>query len=192
MSDFTAIRGVSLTLKELLRQAITLSSDPQLNGVPIDLRSPKELSGVSVTTVSLWLYRVTRDADLLNRPPFRPSPNQQLTQPLPVHLYYLLTPISMQPEDEHVLLGRILQTFNDHTVAQGADLQDTLAGSSEHLRIALETLTVEELTRIWQALSEPYRTSVTYEVQVVNIDSDLEPQRTAPVQVREATYAEIV
>ena len=35
MSDFTAIRGVSLTLKELLRQAITLSSDPQLNGVPI-------------------------------------------------------------------------------------------------------------------------------------------------------------
>ena len=192
MSDFTAIRGVSHTLQEMLKQTITDNPDPQLNGVKIDLRSPMELSGNNATTASLWLYRVTRDPDLLNRPPFRPQPNQRLNQPLPIHLYYLVTPISTQPDDEQMLLGRLLQTFNDHAILQGADLKDTLTGGPEQLRLALEALTLEELTRIWHALGETYRTSVTYLVQVVNIDSDLEAQEIAPVEIRQTTYAEIL
>ncbi len=173
MSDFTAIRAVSLTLREILKQAITDSTEGQLAGVQIDLKSPKELAKSSTPVVSLWLYRVTRDGDLLNRPGGRPSPNQRLVQPLPIHLYYLITPISAQPGDTQVLLGRAMQALNDHASLQGADLQDSLAGSSEQLRVVFETLTLEELTRIWHSLEEPYRVSVTYEVQVVNIDSDL-------------------
>ena len=192
MSDFPAIRAVSHTLKDLLTEAITNNSDPQLNGVPIDLRSPKELGGGGPTTVSLWLYRVTRDPDLLNRPGQRPAPNQRQPQPLPIHLYYLLTPMSAQPDDEQVLLGKILQVFNDHAVLQGSDLKDELAGSAEHLRLTLETLTLEELTRIWYSLEEPYRISVTYLVQVVLIDSDIDALETSPVKIRETVYSEIV
>src|SRR5258708_26819518 len=124
MSDFTAIRAVSHTLLELLKQAITANPDPQLNSVQIDLRSPKELSSSKKTVVSLWLYRVTRDPDLLNRPGSRPAPNQRVIQPLPIHLYYLVTPMSPQPDDEQVLLGRVMQVFNDHTIVQTAHLQD--------------------------------------------------------------------
>ena len=47
MSDFTVIRAASDTLKSILETGITNSPDPQLNGVPIDLRSPS--SNVSVT-----------------------------------------------------------------------------------------------------------------------------------------------
>ncbi|HLJ46317.1 MAG TPA: DUF4255 domain-containing protein [Bryobacteraceae bacterium] len=192
MSDFTAIRAVSHTLKEVLRQAITESTEAQLSGVPIELRSPKELAKSTTPVVSLWLYRVTRDPDMLNRPGARPAPNQRVIQPLPIHLYYLITPISAQPGDLQVLLGRAMQALNDHASLQGADLQDSLAGSSEQLRVVFETLTLEELTRIWHSLEEPYRVSVTYEVQVVNIDSDLEPIEVSPVKVRQADYAEIV
>jgi hypothetical protein len=192
MSDFTAIRAVSLSLKGLLKHAITDNPDPQLSGVPIDLRSPKELSGAGATTVSLWLYRVARDPDALNRPGLRNAPNQRLYQPLPIHLYYLVTPMSAQPDDEQVLLGRVLQVCNDHAVLRGADLQDSLAGSDEQLRVTLETLSLEDLTRIWYSLSEPYRPSVTYEVQVVSIDSDLEPKQTPPVLTRETIYAEVL
>jgi hypothetical protein len=192
MSDFTAIRAVSHTLKEILKQAITDDSDPQLNGVLVDLRSPKELAEHSTTVVSLWLYRITRDPDLLNRPGARPAPNQRVNQPLPIHLYYLITPISTQPDDEQALLGRILQALNDHAIVKGSDLQDSLTGSDDQFRVAFETLTLEELTRIWHSLEEPYRPSLTYVVQVVNIDSDLEPAEVPPVKVREAQYAEVV
>ena len=43
MSEFTAIRAVSKTLQALLQQAITNSPNPQLQGVPIELASPREL-----------------------------------------------------------------------------------------------------------------------------------------------------
>jgi len=192
MSDFTAIRAVTKTLESALKENITNNPDPQLNGVPIDLRSPKEMRLAGASGVSLWLYRVTRDPDLLNRPPGRPTFGQVLHQALPIHLYYLITPLTGRPEDRQVLLGKVLQVFNDHAILRGSDLQDTLKGTAEELRMTLETLTLEELTRIWYSLSEPYDLSVTYAVQVIKIDSDLEPIKIAPVLSKRTTYAQIL
>lgn len=193
MSDFTAVRAVTETLFGILQAGITNSADPQLQGVPIDLRSPKEMREANgVTGVSLWLYRITRDADLLNRPPERISPNQYRRSVLPLHLYYLVTPLVTKPEDRQTLIGRVLQLFNDNSTLSGATLADSLAGSQEAFRVTLETLTLEELTRVWHSLAEPYDLSVSYEVQVVSIDSDLEAVEAQPVLVRQAGYAQIV
>lgn len=64
MSDYTALRAVSLTLKGLLEDHITHSTDAQLTGVPIDLRTPRELREANnQQAISLWLYRVARNAD---------------------------------------------------------------------------------------------------------------------------------
>jgi hypothetical protein len=164
-----------------------------LQGVPIDLRSTKEMrEDNGATGVSLWLYRITRDADFLNRPPERISPNQYRRSVLPLHLYYLVTPLVVKPEDRQTLIGRVLQLFNDNSTLSGALLADSLAGSQEAFRVTLETLTLEELTRVWHSLAEPYDLSVSYEVQVVSIDSDLEAVETQPVLVRQAGYAQIV
>jgi hypothetical protein len=193
MSDFTAVRAVTETLFGILQAGITNSADPQLQGVPIDLRSPKEMrEDNGATGVSLWLYRITRDADFLNRPPERISPNQYRRSVLPLHLYYLVTPLVVKPEDRQTLIGRVLQLFNDNSTLSGALLADSLAGSQEAFRVTLETLTLEELTRVWHSLAEPYDLSVSYEVQVVSIDSDLETVETQPVLVRQAGYAQIV
>ena len=86
----------------------------------------------------------------------------------------------------------MLQLFNDNSVLSGATLADSLAGSQEAFRVTLETLTLEELTRVWHSLAEPYDLSVSYEVQVVSIDSDLEAVQTPPVMVRQTGYAQIV
>jgi hypothetical protein len=193
MSDFTAVRAVTETLFGILQAGITNSADPQLQGVSIDLRSPKEMREANgVTGVSLWLYRITRDPDFLNLPPERISPNQYRRAALPLHLYYLVTPLVTKPEDRQTLIGRVLQLFNDNATLSGATLADSLAGSQEAFRVTLETLTLEELTRVWHSLAEPYDLSVSYEVQVVSIDSDLEAVETPPVLVRQAGYAQIV
>ncbi len=193
MSDYTVLSAVSGTLKELLKVNITQSSDAELNGVEIHLLSPKEMqeAGHSVG-ISLWLYKVTRMAEMLNEPPERIGQNQVARVPLPVLLFYLVTPMTRHPETRHTLLGRVLQVFYDHAILRGADLQGVLQGTTEQLRLNLEALSLEELSLVWEALSEPYQLSVTYLVQVVKIDSDLEPVKTAPVIERDATYAEIL
>src|SRR4051794_26256000 len=101
MADYTAIKAVTETLKELLKAHITNDSEPQLNGVPIDLRSPKEMrEDNDAKGVSLWLYRIVRNPDLLNHPPARPTADQIARHALPIDLYYLVTPIAAESTDE--------------------------------------------------------------------------------------------
>jgi hypothetical protein len=192
MSDFTAIRAVTDSLKSILEAGITLSADPQLNGITVDLRSPKEMRTANVNGISLWLYRVARDPDLLNREPRRISPTLVRRSPIPVRLYFLLTPLVAKPEDRQTLVGRILQLFHDNTVLAGSVLQDSLAGSTDQFHVVLETLTLEELTRVWFSLSEPYDLSLSYEVQIVEIDSDDEAVQAPVVLTRTSAYNQIV
>jgi hypothetical protein len=193
MSDYTVIRAVSLSLRQVLRTAITNDSDPQLNGIDIDLRSPKEMrEDKNSSGVSFWLYRVSRDPDTLNLQVRRTQPDRISRQPIPLHLYYLVTPIRTRPEDEQLLLGRVIQVLNDHSILRGTDLIDTLAGAPDEFRIMLEPFSLEEITRVWTALEEPYQMSMTYSVQVVTIDSDSEAVEAPPVRERQASYQEIV
>jgi hypothetical protein len=191
MSDFSVISAASGTLKELLNQNITLSTGA-LSGIPIQLQSPKEMQELGLSGVSVWLYKVSRMPEVLNEPPERRGLNQLLRPPLPVQLYYLVTPLLADPITKHTVLGRILQVFNDHAILRGADLQGVLQGTSEQLRVNLEALTLEELSLVWDALSEPYQLSVTYLVQVVKIDSDLEPFKSGIVLEKDVQYTQIV
>jgi hypothetical protein len=186
MSDYTAIRDVSQTLEELVEAHVTSP------GVVVRQASPKEMQQDSQTGISLWLYRVTRNEHLHNQRPARPAADQLERHCLPINLHYLVTPILTDPADEQEMLGRILQTFNDHPVMRGADLRGGLQGSAEELRVTLDTLSVEESSRIWAALQEPFQAALAYQVQYVCIDSDHQPLNVAPVAVRETTYSQIV
>ena len=65
----------------------------------------------------------------------------------------------------------MLQTFNDHAIFRGSDLRHDLAEDNVELRLTLEILSLEEVTRIWDHYKEPYQLSICYTVQVVSIDS---------------------
>lgn len=186
MSQYTAIRAISESLQQVLEGYIT---DP---GVNVELKSPREMNADGDTGISVWLYRVTRNEHTYNHPPQRTAINQVRRQPLPVNLHYLVTPIMSEPLDEQELLGRILQVFNDHPVLSGADLAGGLLGSLDEFRISLETPTLEELTRVWEALQESYQASLSYLIQVVIIDSE-EPAQVGPVVLHsQSTYSQIL
>lgn len=189
MSEYTAIRDVSETILSLLETHITNSSEPSLNGVPIDLRTPRELRIANVQpAVSVWLYRIERNGDLLNHPPPRPAPDRALRTPLSLDLHYLITPLARNPADEQALMGRVLQVLNDFPQPGGSLLQGDLAGTGAKFRVIFDSLSMQDLTQIWQALQESYQFSVTYVVQTVLIDSEREAVRTSPVLVRETEY----
>lgn len=193
MSEYPVVSATSATLRRLLLQHFMDSGDPTLAAVDVFLESPRELRDAETAVgVSLWMYRVTRNEFTLNNPSPPAGESTFPRQPLPIDLHYLVTPLSEDPGDEQDLMGRILQTFHDHSVVRGTDLRDELAGSGHELRITLDALSLEDLTRVWNALQEPYSLSVPYQVSVVAVDSAHQPRRGSRVQRVEATYAQIV
>jgi hypothetical protein len=197
VSKFTAIWAVSRTLQLLLDTQ--LGADPQFTGgppVPVSLLSPKAIrepgSAVPSSSVSIWLYRVIRNEYLLNNRPERTVSNQVPHAAIPINLHYLITPMNEDPESQQVVLGKVLQVFNDYAILRGSDLQESLRGTTEQLRVSLETLTLEELTQVWYSLQEPYQLSVSYLVEIVTIESGLEPELAPPVMTRNSGYNQIL
>jgi len=192
MSDYSVLSAVSSSLQAMLTNNVTNALAVPLN-VPVQLFSPPDMNSQgTVPGISLWLYKVSRMAEMLNEPPERRSATQLARTPLPVLLHYLVTPMATDPLTCQTLLGRVLQVFNDHAILRGADLRGVLQNSTEQLRVNLEALTLEELSLVWEALGEPYQLSVTYLVQVAKIDSDLELMKSSPVLEKEAMYSQIL
>ena len=186
MSDFAAIRAISESLRVLIESQITLA------GVTVSEQSPKQMVEAGTNGISVWLYRVTRNEFILNNPPARPAPNQVSKKPFPVNLHYLISFFMQDVRDEQLLLGRIVQLFNDLPLLRGSDLIGSLAGEDCEFRIHFETLTLEELTRVWNSLQEPYRTSVSYLIEIIQIKSTLDPALVQPVLQRNSTTSQIV
>ena len=100
---------------------------------------------------------------------------------LALNLHYLVTPFATSGPGNLLLLGKTMQVLNDKSMLQ---LSDSQQGIAEELRIIFNQGTLEELSRVWSALREPYRLSVCYQIKTVRIDSQ-DISRSAPVGSRE-------
>lgn len=175
VSEYTAIADVGETLIRLLR-------DNMNDLIPADsvvLMSPADVEGQEIR-LTLFLYSVVENPYLKNQQMRDLSPTQLQYPSLPLDLHYLLTAFASTqiPErtertlEEHRILGRAMRIFHDNAIVDGSVLQGNLAGTSEELRIILNTISLEDLTRIWGVFpNRPYRPSISYMVTPVTIDS---------------------
>jgi uncharacterized protein DUF4255 len=193
VSSYAAIQSASTALHDLLAAHITASTDAQIAGVPVALVPPTATAAGdgSQPELSLWLYRITRDPDLQNRPRRRSGQDVVLRSEVPLDLHFLVTPVANHQPSAQLLLGRVVQVLGDHGVLKGSAIAP-LDPLTDELHVTLETLTLEELTRIWASLHAPYRLSLAYLVQVVRIESHDDPVLSSPVLVRDTTYHQIV
>ena len=162
----------------------------------VSLATPQEMNEKPAEGLSVWLYRIIRDEQRLNDPPVRISPTELRPPPLPVRLHYLMTPVTNEQtgdaETEQLILGKVLQLFHSHPVLGGADLQAEFTGTEVELHVRLEPLMLEEITRIWEALEGSYQLSVSYEISVVSIMPELEPEQVSPVMISMPEHGLIV
>lgn len=197
----TAIRASSITLAKFLRDGFL--ADPELSvlfggTMQVSLNTPEEMKEAHVQGLSLWLYRVMRDDLRLNEPPERVSNDSSIPTPLPLRLHYLVTPIvniqnadpGASPEREQTILGKAMQLLYMKPVLSGADLSDTLAGTTAQVITRLEPLGTEEITRIWSALKVSYQLSVSYETAIAYVGPQV-VERISPVRVAQPRYSVI-
>lgn len=131
------------------------------------------------TTLSLFLYRVTVNEHLRN---VRPA-NIRMTEnaPLALDLHYLMTAWADGALAEQTLLAWAMRELYLHPVLSISSLSPEAAwDSADAVQIVPAELSTEDLMRIWDALTPPYRLSVSYVARMVRIDAERMPD-AAPV-----------
>jgi hypothetical protein len=176
----TVIKDVTKALQALLLNQLNPagSSTAQVSLVPPGEALPTGLG------VNLYLYRVMESPATKNEP----WPGNRVTPPakvpaLGLELSYLLTPFATIPDatspsgdDAHTMLGTAMLAFHEHAILNdvhipGFDadtvLSADLLNSFEQVKIRLATTSLEELSKIWATINQPYRLSVAYDVSLV-------------------------
>lgn len=194
MSQYTALRQVTNLLITTLTDAF--QAEPLLNallamGHVVSPRTPAEMQTASPQQkgLSVWLYQIDRNEHLLNRPPERVAFDLFRRPPVPLDLHYLITPIADDPINEQLMLGKVVQVFNDQALFPVTPADPEL---QDEMRVTLENPGVDALSRIWTALDQPHRLSISYLLQIVTIDSGEQPERGLPVLEKTTVYEQVI
>jgi hypothetical protein len=191
--DFAALRDAALTVRQVLRDGITLSDDPGLTGIEVDLRSPHELEQAVVTgVISLWTHRVEVQPDLVNRSPQRIGPDLEARRSLPVEVVLHATAMIDDASSALLVSGRILQLIFDHRRLSDPQLLGSLAATGTELFLAFEPLTAYDTNLIWSGLHASQRVGLGIRMSGLLIDSELPPLYQSKVLTRRGAVDEIL
>ncbi len=179
MADFNVIADVSRTLRDHLTAGLSTLVPP-----PPPVAEIHDLQGGAIPTnparLTLFLFEVVEDPSARNRPPVRrdvPPAIQMSKPPMALLLRYLMTPWSGDRLTDHQILGRTLQVLYDGAILSGPQLVGGLQNTSVALKLTLAPLSLEERTRVFNAVQRPYHLSVSYEVRVADLDSEVSQTR---------------
>jgi Pvc16 N-terminal domain len=205
MSDFRAIGGVSASLQTLLQDRMELPEG--VSSPVVTISTPRfgedDTPIKEDPRVNLFLYRVSENEFLDNREiPGSGSSGAYGYPPLSLNLHYLLTAFGSQPvqtnstqplfneTQAHFLLGSAMRVLHDYPILTDQlltvrpptigtpVLHESLIGAYEMVKLTLEPISLEDVTKVWMALSLRYRLSAAYSITVVQIES--KSKRTFP------------
>ena len=184
MSVSTSIGLVSESLRRLLTAKMSLSP-----AVSVTVLSPDEAK--TDRKINLFLYKIQENPFLKNADwqIKKGDAGRVVPPPLSLNLYYLMTPYA--PNDPqtghstaHKILGDAMRVFYENPVVPSDYLDAAMKSAGEEVRIMLNTLDLEELSKIWNTFKQPFRLSVLYEISVVQIDPLPEKEKPLPIRVR--------
>lgn len=194
MSHFSILREATLALRSALFDALSDTQDVLFSFTDIAtdiILSPPGETIPSTAQLSLYLYHLEPDPQMRNQPKLAQGRSALLKAPQAMRAYYLITPLLDLEDQNHLMLGRILQTLHDlpflDTISTGP-LGDSRGGGSPELRLSLEQLRLEDISRIWHALGSDYRLSVAYMMRSIIIDSALDPVDPSRVQTSHVLF----
>jgi hypothetical protein len=208
MSSALAVAGVTAVLRDLLIDGL-IDNDVSgaVGNVTVSLLPPdRVVSGTEASQLNLFLYQVSPNSGWRNEglPSRDGSGRQRLANaPLALNLHYLLSANSAEDLHAEILLGYAMQLLHETPVLTrgairtalhpapdvGATLPPALRALAdsgledqvEQIKITPESLSTEDLSKLWSATLSHLRPSAAYMASVVLIQAR-EPAR-APLPV---------
>lgn len=201
MSNTLAIAATTGALVTLLGKV----TDPRFPGEP-------EYSDAEVTCVpfdevktdgtknqlNVFLFQIVPNATWRGLDASRANRLEDGKAPLALTLHYLLTAYGKDNDDllSHGLLGRAMSLLHDYAILAPAtitaaisSLATQLGGSDlatqiERVRVTMQVLSIDEMSKLWTMFQAKFRVSAVYTVSVVLIDSALSGRPSLPALSR--------
>nr|WP_225937289.1 DUF4255 domain-containing protein [Myxococcus sp. RHSTA-1-4] len=188
VATYAAISAVGQGLVALLEQSCP---KPEFEGAKFrlflasDFKTPPFEEGIS-----LFLYRVTPSTTRRNLPGRVDSQGRRTRRPLPLDLYYLLTPWAKTPAMQHRLLGWAMRLLEDTPTLTASFLNhygtpeaDTFL-PDETVTLVFEPLSIQDMLNIWKPGEPNIQVSATYVARMVVIESAISDEEAGRVQTR--------
>lgn len=192
MASYLAIAAISKTLEKLLKDA---SGNSEFNPLTIQLYQSMNFRKQSKVDISIFLYRIAVNGSQRRMPSRLDKDGKRYRSPIPVDLYYLITPWADDPEKQQRLLGWCLRTLDDTVILPSGILNDSLNQNvfrdEESVELICEPLPLQDMINIWENLKPNMPTSITYVARMVSIESTVEIVEYAPVQTRELDFNKV-
>ena len=213
MSSALAVASVSFVLVDLLNNGlIDRDIGSSLGEVIVTALAPDRVDEQRNTksALNLFLYNVTQNEAWRNMNyPSRNAAGELINNPpLALNLHYLLTAYGAEQFHAEILLGYGMQLLHETPVLPRAAIRRSLAAPTEVnaggglpaamlnlytsdladqvelIKIWPQTLTTEEISRLWTAFQAKYRPTAAYQISVVLIQSEASTQQALPVRKR--------
>jgi hypothetical protein len=189
LASYQAISAIGQAIASLLKSA---QPPVELPAVDVRIFQAKDVqANADFEGISLFLYRVAVSSSRRQMPPTMSPLGRPFKRPLPLDLYYLLTPWAKTAEMQHILLSWAMRSIEDSPSLPpsllNAHFPDQLPfRPDETVEVIHDPLSVQDLNNIWEILGKhDVQVSTSYVVRLVPIDSQLvEPPNAGPVQTR--------
>lgn len=210
MSSPLAIASVTYVLKDLLNDGLINRNVSAATGGLVKVTAlPPDLLLESTadkgSKLNLFMYQATPNQGWRNAGlPSRDSRgNRTANPPLALDLHYLLTAFSSEELHAEILLGYGMLLLHEHPVLTRTAIETALSGASasgsglperlkslaasgladqiEQVKITLQPMNSDELSKLWSAFQSKYRPTAAYQVSVVLLESTLPARAPLPV-----------
>ena len=160
MADYTAFVEAGNALVELLRDNMT--PEPLDHRETISLGSPHENENSQLT---LFLYHIEEESQNETSAYQMAGKDVQRIPPAQYTLRFLATAHSKAPEqmkeaDCLRIMGAVIQTVRDHPVIPRKYLSGSMAEEMAALHISVERTPFDQIYKVWNDTSKPYKLSV--------------------------------
>lgn len=210
MSSALAIAAVTAVLRNVLDDGM-VDVAPAVGSVKVTAVAPDTIKlddPDAGPSLNLFLYRVSPNTGWSNAawPAFGPDGGRAANPPLALDLHLLLTAYGSGDFQAEILLGYAMLLLHERPVLDRATIRRALnpspLGASilppafqalaaadltdqvESVRITLEPLDTEEMSRLWSAIQAHYRPTAAYHASVVLLTSERPARSALPVLSR--------
>jgi hypothetical protein len=210
VSNALAIASVTAVLKDLLNNGVIDHQLSGVVGeVTVSALPPDRLlvAGEQETSrINLFMYHVSPNPGWRNvgLPSRSSSGDRTANPPLALDLHYLLTAYGASEFHAEILLGYAMQLLHETPVLSRDAIRRTLAPASpvtgsilppplnalvaselgdqvETIRLTPQTMSTEEVSKLWMAIQSHYRPTAVYQASVVLIESKASTRSALPV-----------